>query len=70
MYRVSLLVETHGIKHIIPIRSVSTFIGKLRARETSLRVGIENLIMLEKVHYSGNGCAFNVINQFLVSCTV
>ena len=44
-------------------------IGKLRARETSLRVGIENLIMLEKVHYSGNGCGFNVINQFLVSCT-
>ena len=43
---------------------------KLRARETSLRVGIENLIMLEKLHYSGNGCGFNVINQFLVSCTV
>ena len=43
---------------------------KLRARETSLRVGIENLIMLEKVYYSGNGCGFNAINQFLVSCTV
>ena len=43
---------------------------KLGAHETSLRVGLKNLIMLEKVHYSGNGCGFNVINQFLVSCTV
>ena len=38
----------------------------LQARETSLRVGIENLIMLEKGHYSGNGCGLNAINQFLV----
>ena len=29
-----------------------------------------HLIMLEKVHYYGNGCGFNVINQLLVSCTV
>ena len=36
------------------------------AGEISLRVGIENLNMLNKFHYSVNGCGLNVINQFLV----
>ena len=47
---------------------ISALITMQYQKKVASSRNIENLIMHEKVHYSGNGCRFNAITQYLVSC--
>ena len=62
--------------HIADIENMYSLIVNACIISTSITVQYQRKatslrnITLEKVHYSGNGYGFNVINQFLVSYTV